>query len=62
MDLRTISLKMRGFVLGILGLAKLPKSVRNVRIHVERVIGLLRQKYNVLQNILPIDYLLCSCR
>ena len=37
-----------------------PVSV-SVRIHVERVIGLLRQKYSVLQSILlPIDYLLCS--
>ena len=32
----------------------------NVRIHVERVIGLLRQKYSILQEILPIDYLTCS--
>ena len=28
-----------------------------VRIHVERVIGLLRTKYKVLQNILPLDFL-----
>ena len=31
-----------------------------MRIHVERVIGLLRQKYSILQGILPIDYLACS--
>ena len=36
------------------------RGIANVRIHVERVIGLLRQKYSVLQSILPIDYLLCS--
>ena len=36
------------------------RGIANVRIHVERVIGLLRQKYTVLQSILPIDYLLCS--
>ena len=31
--------------------------VANVRIHVERVIGLVRNKYTILQGILPIDYL-----
>ena len=31
-----------------------------VRIHVERVIGLLRQKYTILQSTLPLDYLTCS--
>ena len=36
------------------------RGIANVRIHVERVIGLLRQKYSVLQSILPNDYLLCS--
>ena len=36
------------------------RGIANVRIHVERVIGLLRQKYSVLQSTLPIDYLLCS--
>ena len=29
----------------------------NVRIHVERVIGLVRQKYTILQGTLPLDYL-----
>jgi len=33
------------------------RSIANVRIHVERVIGLVRQKYTVLQGTLPIDYL-----
>ena len=32
----------------------------NVRIHVERAIGLLKQKYSSLQSILPVDYLMCS--
>lgn len=36
------------------------RGIANVRTHVERVIGLLRQKYSVLQSTLPIDYLLCS--
>lgn len=27
-----------------------------VRIHVERVIGALKQKYSILQNILPINF------
>ena len=33
------------------------RGIANVRIHVERVIGLLRQKYTILQGTLPIDYL-----
>lgn len=36
------------------------QGIANVRIHVERVIGLLRQKYSILQGILPIDYLTCG--
>ena len=35
------------------------RGIANVRIHVERVIGLLRQKYTILQGTLPIDYLMC---
>ena len=27
-----------------------------MRIHVERVIGIVRQKYSILQGTLPIDY------
>lgn len=27
-----------------------------VRIHVERVIGVLKQKYTILQNVLPVQY------
>ena len=33
------------------------RKLANVRIHVERVIGLVRNKYTILQGILPIDYL-----
>ena len=36
------------------------RGIANVRIHVEHVIGLLRQKYSILLGILPIDYLTCS--
>ena len=36
------------------------RGIANVRIHVERVIGLLRQKYTILQGTLPLDYLTFS--
>lgn len=36
------------------------RGIANMRIHVERVIGLLRQKYTILQSTLPLDYLTCS--
>ena len=36
------------------------RGIANVRIHVERVIGLLRQKYTILQSTLPIDYLMST--
>ncbi len=36
------------------------RGIANVRIHVERVIGSLRQKYTILQSTLPTDYLTCS--
>jgi len=32
------------------------RTIANVRIHVERVIGLVRQKYSVLKGILPIEF------
>ena len=35
------------------------RKIANVRIHVERVIGVLRQKYTILQSTLPTDYLTC---
>ena len=34
--------------------------IDNVCIQVERVIGLPRQKYNILQRILPIDHLMST--
>ena len=34
------------------------RSIANVRIHVERIIGLLRRKYTILSGILPIDFLI----
>lgn len=35
------------------------RKIATVRIHVERIIGLLRQKYTILQQTLPTDYLTC---
>ena len=32
------------------------RTIANVRIHIERVIGNVRQKYTILKNILPIDF------
>ena len=32
------------------------RTIANVRIHVERVIGVVRQKYSILRGILPIDF------
>ena len=32
------------------------RRIANVRIHVERVIGLVCQKYPILQSIIPIHY------
>ena len=32
------------------------RSIANVRIHVERVIGCVRQKYTILKETLPIDF------
>ena len=36
------------------------RGISNVRIHVERVIGLLRRKYTILSGTLPIDFLMCD--
>lgn len=36
------------------------RKIANVRIHVERVIGILRQKYTILQSTLSTDYLACE--
>ena len=32
------------------------RTIANVRIHVERIIGNVRQKYPILQNTLPIHF------
>ena len=34
------------------------RKLTSVRVHVERVIGLIRKKYTILQGILPLDYLM----
>ena len=36
------------------------RGIASVRIHVERVIGLLRRKYTILQSTLPTDFLICN--
>ena len=36
------------------------RGIANARIHVERIIGLLRRKYTILGGILPIDFLMCT--
>ena len=34
------------------------RKLESVRVHVERVIGLVRNKYTILRGILPLDYLM----
>ena len=34
--------------------------IANVRIHVKRVIGLLRRKYTILEGTLPTEFLSCN--
>ena len=36
------------------------RGIANVRIHVERVIGLLHRKFTILSSILPIEFLACD--
>lgn len=36
------------------------RGIASVRIHVERVIGLLRRKYTILESTLPTDFLSCN--
>ena len=36
------------------------RDIANVRIHVERVIGLLRRKFTILEGTLPTDFLICN--
>ena len=38
------------------------RQLSRVRIHVERVIGLLRQKYTILESTLPINTIMCDSR
>lgn len=38
----------------------LTRKIAHVRIHVERVIGLVRNKYTMLQDKLPVDFLLSA--
>lgn len=33
------------------------RKIANVRIHVERVIGLLRQKYNIVADTVPVQFM-----
>lgn len=39
---------------------KIQGGIANVRIHVERVTGLLRRKYTILEGPLPTEYLACN--
>jgi len=34
--------------------------MRGIRIHVERVTGLLRRKFTILEGTLPTDFLICN--
>ena len=36
------------------------RGIANIRIHVERVMGLLRQKFTILEGTLPTDFLICN--
>ena len=36
------------------------RQLSRVRIHVERVIGLLWQKYTILESSLPINFIMCN--
>ena len=36
------------------------RQLSRVRIHVERVIGMVRQKYTILQSTLPVNMIMCS--
>lgn len=39
---------------------ELTRKIAHVRIHVERVIGTVRQKYTILNGPLPVDFLICK--
>ena len=36
------------------------RAIAHVRIHIERVIGLLRRKYTISENTLTVDLLTCN--
>ncbi len=36
------------------------RDLSRVRIHVERVIGLIRQKYSILRSIQPVNFIMCG--
>ena len=36
------------------------RQLSRVRIHVERIIGLVRQKYTILQSTLPVNLIMCD--
>ena len=36
------------------------RKLAHVRIHVERVIGLVRQKYSILKSTLPVNFIMCN--
>ena len=35
------------------------QQLARVRIHVERVIGVVKQKYTILQSTLPVNFIMC---
>ena len=37
-----------------------PRQLSRARIHVERVIGVIRQKYTILESTLPINMIICD--
>jgi len=56
--------KMPPFTKGKKQLSKLEvdtaRQLSRVRIHVERVIGLMRQKYTILESTLPMNVIMCN--
>lgn len=58
MQLRLAQVKVPAFLKGKKQLDPIDiedtRKLASVRIHVERVIGMLRQKYKILHNLLPI--------
>ena len=55
--------KIPAFTRGKKQLSKMEVDTRqlaHIRIHVERVIGVVRQKYTILQSTLPINMIMCD--